>query len=199
MSDETSEEGRASDLDLSAMLARARTGDRDALGALWVAHNHLVLRFLRGVGVRSADDVASNVWIDVAKGLARFEGNPTDFRRWMFTIARRRAIDESRWFARRTEDLAADAGDHLVSPDTADCYEQQTAIDRALAMIGALPTDQAEVILLRIIADLDVGEVAAIVGKSEGNVRVIMHRGLQRLAERSVVTRIASRTIKNVP
>jgi RNA polymerase sigma-70 factor, ECF subfamily len=49
---------------------------------------------------------------------------------------------------------------------------------------SCLPADQAEVILLRVLGGLEVAEVAAIVGKRPGNVRVLQHRGLRLLAER---------------
>ncbi len=54
----------------------------------------------------------------------------------------------------------------------------------ALAVIGQLPHDQAEVVLLRVVAGLDVEQVARVVGKRPGAVRVLAHRGLRRLAER---------------
>jgi RNA polymerase sigma-70 factor, ECF subfamily len=54
---------------------------------------------------------------------------------------------------------------------------------RAIALVRRLPPDQADAVLLRIIADLDVGDVAAIMGKREGNVRVLVHRGLEKLGE----------------
>ena len=56
--------------------------------------------------------------------------------------------------------------------------------EQAVALIGSLPVDQAEVLLLRVVADLDVATVAAILGKRPGAVRVLAHRGLRRLAER---------------
>ena len=65
--------------------------------------------------------------------------------------------------------------------------------DEALASLGAawairlitasLTHDQAEVVLLRVIGDLDVEQVASIMGKRPGTVRVLQHRGLRRLAE----------------
>ena len=58
-----------------------------------------------------------------------------------------------------------------------------------------LPPDQAEAVLLRVVADLSVTEVAAILGRREGTIRVLVHRGLRRLAERSVVTEPPVRTM----
>ena len=60
--------------------------------------------------------------------------------------------------------------------------------DAALALIATLPPDQAEVVLLRVVAGLDVATVAGIVDKQPGNVRVLAHRGLQRLMNRVGVT-----------
>jgi len=54
----------------------------------------------------------------------------------------------------------------------------------ALAELATLPADQAEAIMLRVVAGLGVDRVAAIMGKRPGTVRVLTHRGLRRLAER---------------
>ena len=83
--------------------------------------------------------------------------------------------------------------------DDADELDSGAALERAIALVRSLPPDQAEVIMLRIIADLDVSEVASIVGTTEGNVRVIMHRGLRRLAAQLSVTQPSRPTIKSVP
>ena len=56
--------------------------------------------------------------------------------------------------------------------------------EAALAHIATLPPDQAEVVLLRVVAGLDVAEVATIVGKKAGAVRVLQHRALKRLSRR---------------
>jgi len=53
---------------------------------------------------------------------------------------------------------------------------------RALAAVAMLPMDQAEIIMLRVMVGLDTRQVARIVGKSPGAVRVAAHRGLRRLA-----------------
>jgi RNA polymerase sigma-70 factor (ECF subfamily) len=54
----------------------------------------------------------------------------------------------------------------------------------ALALVAELPADQAEVVALRVLGGLEVAEVARIVGKRPGTVRVLAHRGLRRLAQR---------------
>lgn len=179
------------------MIERAREGDRESLGQLWRAYNHLLLRYFRGKGMAEPDDLASTVWLEVANGLHRFEGDEPDFRRWLFTIAARRRIDDIRASKRR--DRHNERHEEWRAPVTtlsaADESDQAEALDRALALVRSLPPDQAEAVLLRVVADLSVTEVAAILGRREGTIRVLVHRGLKRLAERSVVTESPVRTM----
>jgi RNA polymerase sigma-70 factor (ECF subfamily) len=182
---------------VEAVIERARDGDREALGQLWRAYNHLLLRYFRGKGMAEPDDLASTVWLEVANGLHRFEGGELDFRRWLFTIAARRRIDDIRASKRR--DRHNERHEEWRAPVTAlsaaDESDQAEALDRALALVRSLPPDQAEAVLLRVVADLSVTEVAAILGRREGTIRVLVHRGLRRLAERSVVTESPVRTM----
>jgi RNA polymerase sigma-70 factor, ECF subfamily len=166
----------------------ARSGDRDALGDLWRSHQHLLLRYLRGRGAQSPEDLASQVWIDVARGLHRFEGDEIDFRRWLFTIARRRFIDELRQSARRPRSARAEAEAELEDRGTEAEFGRRADLEQVLALVRRLPDDQAEAVLLRVVADLDVGRVAEIMGRREGHVRVLVHRGLAKLAEQNAVT-----------
>src|SRR5262245_41301755 len=182
---------------MEEVISRAREGDRDALAQIWRAYNHLLLRYFRGKGMADAEDLASTVWLEVANGLRRFQGSENDFRRWLFTIAARRRIDDIRSAKRRDQVYPADG--QWVAPvstaSAADESEQAQALDRALALVRSLPPDQAEAVLLRVVADLSVAEVAQIMGRREGAVRVLVHRGLKRLAERSVVTESPVRTM----
>jgi RNA polymerase sigma-70 factor, ECF subfamily len=179
------------------VIRRARTGDPDALGQLWRSHHHLLLRYFRGKGMADPEDLASRVWIQVAVGLDRFEGGEADFRRWLFTIAARRRIDDIRAARRRREHMERErwTAAPLVAPSAGEQAEQAEALDRALALVRTLPPDQAEAVLLRVVADLDVRQVAMIMQRSEGAVRVLVHRGLKRLSERIPVTESLVRTM----
>jgi len=122
-----------------------------------------------------ADDVASQVWVDVARSLHRFDGDAGDLRRWLFTIARRRMIDAFRSRARHPEDAVGTPRTTTVA-DAADA-----SIDRvawAEDVLRRLPPAQAEVVMLRVVVGLDVAEVARVVDRSPGAVRVLCHRGL---------------------
>src|SRR5262249_40293276 len=82
--------------DFATTLVAAQAGDERAVAVLWRDLNPRVLRYLRGRGHGDADDVASETWIAVARGLPQFRGTEVEFRAWVFTIARNRLVDAQR-------------------------------------------------------------------------------------------------------
>ena len=172
--------------DFEAMLAAAAGGDEQAVGRLWRDLQPRLLRYFMVASPAAAEDLASETWLGVVRGLHRFQGNEPAFRAWVFTIARHEVLDWRRRAARRaTEDLPANGLAEQPAPDdpAADALEGLSTRS-ALAEVATLPPDQAEAIVLRVVAGLDVQRVAEIMGKRPGTVRVLTHRGLRRLAER---------------
>lgn len=166
----------------STSLALARGGDEAAFARLYRMVQPGLLRYLRGMALDAAEDVAAEAWLEVVRGLERFSGDRQGFTAWVFTIARRKAIDRSRYEGRRlTSALPDDDAVGPTEPDVAEHVEQAEATEAALALVRTLPPDQAEVILLRVVAGLDIAQVAEMMGRSNGAVRVLTHRGLQRL------------------
>jgi len=168
-----------------ALLQRAAEGDQAAASVLFAEHHPRLLRFLRGLEPRAADDLAGEVWLAVTRGLPGFEGGAADFNSWLFTIARNRLADHRRTAARRRTDPVADVGDREAerTADPADhAIDRWSAADAVALVAEHLPPEQAEVVLLRVVGGLDVAQVAEIVGRTPGWVRVNQHRALQRLA-----------------
>ena len=165
------------------MLARTRSGDEARFLEQWRNLQPRLLRYLRVLGCDDPDDVASETWLQVIRDLHRFNGDEEDFRRWLFTVGRHRAIDAARARTRRRSSPVADVLDAL--PDRQMVEDQVLdgmSVKTAVAMLGALSPDQAEAVALRVIAGLDTTAVADILGKSPGAVRVALHRGLRALA-----------------
>ena len=156
-----------------------------ALADLYAEYQPALLRYLRGRAGDAADDFASETWISAAQGLNRFAGGSDEFRAWLFTIARHRLIDQRRKEKRRplfssTDDSTAEIPARDASPE--DVVTAAAAGDEAARRIAnLLPADQADVILLRVVGGLSVEEVAGIMGKKPGTVRVLQSRGLKRL------------------
>jgi RNA polymerase sigma-70 factor (ECF subfamily) len=171
--------------DFPAVLTAAQRGSENAFSALYRDCTPDLLRYLRVAAPDATEDVAAETWVQICRGLPGFCGDERAWRSWLFTVARRRAIDESR---RRSR--------HPVAPldDLPSAREPRTADAGVLALdnlataavvraVRELPPLQAEVILLRIMAGLDNEAVAQIVGRSPGAVRVAAHRGLRHLAQ----------------
>ena len=178
------------------VLAAARTGAQWAVAEMYRDLHPSVLRYLQAQEPGEAEDLAAEAWIDVAKGLARFEGDETHFRRWVFTIAHRRLVDwRRRTIRRRTSPALPDVlAEHSPSGDTEAEAMANISTQAALARIAALPADQAQVVLLRVLGGFSASEVGAIMGRRPGSVRVLQHRALQRLARQlssELVTRQA--------
>jgi RNA polymerase sigma-70 factor (ECF subfamily) len=168
--------------DFDAALADARAGDEDAFADLYRRFQPGLLRFLRARDAAGAEDAAAEAWLEVVKGLEGFVGDESGFLAWLFTIARRKVIDRGKYNARRpTAPWPDEHSDDPLAPDVADLAEQWEATAAAIALVRTLPPDQADVIQLRGVAGLEIAEVAELLGRSNGAVRVLAHRGLRRL------------------
>lgn len=173
-------------LQFGDVLDRARRGDQAAFAELWRDCNPALVRYLRVVAAGDAEDVGSQAWLELIQSLDRFDGGETDFRKLLFTIGRRRALDTHRRRARRpehlTDDMSVLEGTAARGADTAALEALSTA--RTLAMVAeVLPRDQAELVILRVVAGLEPGDIAQMLGRSPGSVRVAIHRALRSLAQ----------------
>ena len=171
--------------DFDAALAAARVGEEWGFGVLYERFAPAVLGFLRGRIPEDAEDVAAAVWLDAARNLSGFAGDEDGFRAWIFTIARRRMLNERRRRARRPTDLcppeALPVG--AASDDPAEQVVAEDAAGAAIALVrDLLPELQGEVVLLRVVAGLSVTDIATLLDLAPGHVRVLAHRGLKALA-----------------
>jgi RNA polymerase sigma-70 factor (ECF subfamily) len=169
-----------------AVLAAAAGGDEDAFGRLWRELQPRLLRYFVVAAPAVAEDLASETWLGVVRGLDRFQGGEAAFRGWVFTIARHELLDWRRRVGRRAVEGLAVGGlvERAAPDDPAAAAVEGLSTRAALAVVATLPPEQAEAVVLRVVAGLEVERVAAIMGKRPGTVRVLTHRGLRRLAQR---------------
>jgi RNA polymerase sigma-70 factor (ECF subfamily) len=171
--------------DLTAALHAARHGDEQAFRLVYRTVHPALLRYVRVLVGDDAEDVASEAWLQIVRDLGRFSGDGAAFRGWASIIARHRALDHLRHHRRRPAVATApDEMPELVSDkDAAELAMDGLSTDRAVALISALPLDQAEAVMLRVVLGLDAQAAAKVLGKRPGAVRMAAHRGLRRLAE----------------
>src|SRR5262245_52836720 len=153
---------------LGDTVEHAQKGDEDAFRAVYRSVQPGLLRYLRGLVGDDAEDVASEAWSQIARDLPGFHGDGSGFRAWAVTIARNRALDYLRHQRRRPQPAGIAATELVDRPseeDTAGAALDRVSTDDAIALIAALPRDQAEAVLLRTVMGLDVATAAKILGK----------------------------------
>ena len=167
-----------------SILHAARTGVPWAFERLYADLAPVVAGYLRVQGAAEPEDLTSEVFLGVFTGMDSFEGSETQFRSWVFTIAHRRLVDERRRLARR---LWSPAGD-LAAFDKSGGDVEADALDvlgsrRVVEWCAGLSADQRDVLVLRVVGDLTIDQVAAIVDKSPGAVKALQRRALTALRQ----------------
>ena len=166
------------------VLAAAQAGAAWAFEVLYRDLAPVVTGYLRLHGATEPDDLASETFLGVFTGLAGFSGDEDALRSWVFTIAHRRLIDDWRRRSRRPQ-LTDDAGDLTLLPggDAEDDALLRVGTENVHTMCAALPDDQRSVLLMRVLADLTVEQIASVMGRSVGSVKALQRRGLRSLRE----------------
>lgn len=157
--------------DLDETVKLASEGDQFAFVKLWQFFYPRLIKFLYSL-TRDAEDVCSETWIKIAAAIKTFKGDGKAFVNWIYTIARNLAIDHLRAQNRRGPTEEVRETDWVtVDQKPSDVTD----------LMRNLKSEEAEIVSLRVIAELDVPSIASITGKSEANVRVITHRALNKL------------------
>jgi RNA polymerase sigma factor (sigma-70 family) len=163
----------------SSLLEAARQGSEAAWQELYNGLAPVVLGYLRANAAPDPEDVLSEVFLQVARDIATFEGIERGFRSWVFTIAHHRLIDARRHAARRPVELAPDPpepGDR--ADDAADEALARIGVEEVQRVLEAISEEQRAVLLLRVVGDLSIEDVAKVVGKRPGAVKALQRRGL---------------------
>ena len=168
--------------EFDTVLDRARKGDGAAFRLLYDDLAGPVAGYLRGRGALEVDDLTNEVFLAAFTGLSRFAGGQGDFRSWVFTIAHRRLVDEWRRAGRSPRPVPYEAEEDRRTTRSAEA-EAIVGLgeNRVRELLAALSADQRDVLLLRIVADLTVDQVAEVVGKRPGAVKALQRRGLASL------------------
>jgi RNA polymerase sigma-70 factor, ECF subfamily len=183
---------RLAHLDLDRSLvdaARAEPARFDALYRKYVAQVYNYAVYELG-DHHEAEDATERTFLSALAGLPRFQerASPADgegastFRVWLFHIARNVVNERRRRWRRRPEsplDLA------LGTPDPLDV--ERAVVERESAMsawraVDRLTGDRRRAVILRFVHEMSTAEIAAILDRSEGAVRVLIHRGLRGVA-----------------
>lgn len=160
-------------------LAAARSGAEWAWTLIYRELAPAVLGYLRGSGADEPDDLTGEVFLQVVRDVPAFRGDEGAFRAWVFVIARHRMIDAGRRRERRPVAPMAEAQVEAVRQGDAEeealaCLEAE----EVRGILESLSPSQRDVLLLRVLGDLTVDEVASAIHKRRGAVKALQRRGL---------------------
>lgn len=144
-----------------------------------------VLSYLRANRAADPEDLLGEVMLQVVRDIRRFSGGERDFRAWVLTIAHHRLLDDRRRSGRRPVDPTAPEDMPERASDADAAAEALARLDdaRVQELIGRLSADQRTVLLLRVIGDLTVQEVARAMGKRPGAIKALQRRGVAALQD----------------
>ena len=169
------------------LVESARRGEESAVEALYRTHYDTIYRYvlLRLGSPSAAEDVTSQVFLGMVRGLGRYQDQGKPFVAWLYGIAQKQIAFYQRGQSRKPSTVGLDAAGELIAGSTgpqATAEQRETRIAIAQAL-GKIPDGQREVIMLRYILSLSVTETAAVVGRTEGAVKQLQLRGLNTLKD----------------
>jgi RNA polymerase sigma-70 factor (ECF subfamily) len=166
------------------LVQRAKTGDRDALEALYKLYSPLIFRYIayRVPSLHDAEDITAEVFVKMVKGLPTYNPSSVPFESWLYRIAAARVIDFRRRSGRRPlSDLTENMADMTPLPEE-QVQNKQMNLGLRSAM-QQLSDEQQTILILRFVELKSHEEVANIVGKSIAAVKTTQYRALRRLVE----------------
>lgn len=170
--------------ELSRLVSRAKAGDAAAMSDVIRLLRTRIFRYaMARIGVREeAEDVTQETCLALADALPRFDGDASRFISFVFGIASNKVLMSQRSRGRRPEVAVADVPDaSSAAPGPAETMEREDALRGLIGKLKILPDRHRNVLLLRVVAQLSAEEVAAAIGTTAANVRVIQHRALTNL------------------
>ena len=162
------------------MLHRARDGDVVGFDLLYRNYAGRIQAFAMARGAADPEVVTNDTMVRAFQNLNRFSGDEAAFMRWIFTIARNRLIDAHRSETRRPVLSDDDAPEQPVASAEDEALEHMSR-DAVMDRLSLLTVEQREVIVLRLIEDLSISDVAEIVNRPATAVKALQRRGLQAL------------------
>lgn len=166
--------------DFPEILDAARSGAEWAWAGIYRDVAPSVVGYVRARGAPDPEDVAGEVFLQVVRDLASFTGDEQAFRSWIFAVAHHRLLDDVRRRARRPLVVQTDVPDTGTEfDDTETRALRNLATERVVQVLGDLSDDQRDVLLLRILGQLTIDEVAGVLGKRSGAVKALQRRGLR--------------------
>ncbi len=169
--------------DESALIERAKR-EPAAFGELYDRYFQQMYRFVysRVRDQNAAEDVTSEVFMKALRGIGRYQHTGRPFSAWLYQIAVNAVNDRYR-SARPTEDIDAQIAISAAGPGIEELALQQDELRRIWSIVERLPRAQRTAMVLKFQEDMKIDDIAAVMGKTPGAVKLLIHRGVTRVRE----------------
>lgn len=157
--------------------------DPEAFGELYLRHVRSIYNYIfyRTGDPEEAEDLTSRVFLQALQHLPRFQERGLPFAAWLFRIAHNLVANWHRDRRRRPVVPLSENG-HERAPDRVEALvERQEERERLLRALRRMPPDRQQLLILKFVEGLSNAEIARIIGRTEGAIRVLYHRTLEAL------------------
>jgi RNA polymerase sigma-70 factor, ECF subfamily len=167
----------AGEIAVSRAVRCAQEGDRDALAFLYARFADDICGYARSIvhDHHEAEDVTQQVFAKLIRVIGKYQERDVPFFAWMLRVTRNVAVDHLRKQQPLPVEEVRAESQRDEAHDAGACLEDLTAA------LATLPHAQREVLVLRHFAGLSPTEIATRVGKSEGSIHGLHHRGRRSL------------------
>ena len=174
--------------DIQALIKRIQQGESDLFGQIFDIFADRIFRFVYlKIGDReNAKDLASETFLGAFQSVNRYKPQSNNkFSTWLFSIAHKKIVNYYRWQKNRKTISLEKISANLVdkSESNLDKINKEQQHQLIIEYLHKLPENLQEILILKFIEELDYSEIQQITGKKQGNIRVLLHRGIKKLRE----------------
>ena len=180
------------DVSDAELVVRAKEGDHGAFTQIYERYAPAIYRYIyfRIGEVELAEDLQAEVFLRMLEGIHRYEDRGWPISAWLYRIARDRTIDVMRRRRNRQQVPLDSWGGWCDGPEIS--VGAQLEYEELTSTLDDLTAEQRQVIQMRFLAEMSIQEVAQKLGRTEGSVKALQHRGLQSLARRLQTTAVTA-------
>lgn len=168
---------------LERVIERAKGGDKDAFGQLYILFRNRIFRYTYYLVFDKdlAEDLTQLTFLKAWLALSHFSTGRGTLQAYLYAIARNLVIDYQR---RKREVSLEDVAEPSYEVNFEDELIKEENVRMVQGLMAGLDGEERQLVILRYFEEMHFGEIAHILHKKEGAIRVRLHRILQKLKER---------------
>lgn len=179
------EESKNQDLEIEKFVILAQKGDQEAFGKIYDLLVDQIYRYVYyRVQVEEVEDIVETVFLKTWENIRQYRSQKKSFSAWVFKIAHNLVVDHYRAFKDRVYDqLDPELPDHSRQHNPIKSAQSTFDNEVLKKVLSKMRKQYRDIILYKFINELSNREIAEILGKSEGSLRILQFRALKVLKQ----------------